>query len=731
MTFVTQQNQNNGKDAAVEDQKDQEHLPLVKKEKTETSSPMSQQALYDSVEALLRLDSKTYVETLMTDADRVLEKMIIPMSLPWTHLILNETRPVPRDIDELPAILSEGKRSEGTMYEKINKTHQISADHRFRLICSRQPDPGVVQIKRFRQPSSVFLDDIDERRTCPKQESTPKSAKELKVAMFEEAISSKRRKLDITSKPVQVKHISFRLGSTSSRAQIIQTDSTSANAPMLLQATFPDDLQKGQRVPFDQGQVIARQLGSYDVRFGLPKPSSQSSRVRSGRTRLVWSSKHIGGTRPVHHSILTGMPMDTNDHKRPLSTTVSIKLGGRVVRCNNPRSNRSATKQYEYTEQEIENAFSAAFDEDDEVDSCGNSSALKYLEGRTDEVPTVPTPQCSLDPITVTRNRQNSSLEEPPMRMSYTMTSIGDEKSSIYISPPELFSLPTEDGVVRTVCIKPGSLYSETKGPNGLSTKTPRIEASTFLSEMAARALSCAVCWGSNEQKEDIVRCSSCDFRAHASCHPGNKRQKFKADRTWKCNSCKNYYSTNKKDTKKNDDTMDSEMSDSPSAETKQCQLCNVEGGAISKFSTGWTHDVCHTWCPSGSQGQCDLCSETGKLVVRCAARGCSVKFHPMCAVVASRAAQHRQSTERFSSQCEQGDGEKDIKDEDSFLCTQYTLSTSSVTVKNEKGKDNTTHLVRLAFCGIHNSNRLPEFYGLNPGGMHYENAFSVPILPP
>ena len=102
-----------------------------------------------------------------------------------------------------------------------------------------------------------------------------------------------------------------------------------------------------------------------------------------------------------------------------------------------------------------------------------------------------------------------------------------------------------------------------------------------------------------------------------------------------------------------------------------------------------------------------------------------------MCAVVASRAAQHRQSTERFSSQCEQGDGEKDIKDEDSFLCTQYTLSTSSVTVKSEKGKDNTTHLVRLAFCGIHNSNRLPEFYGLNPGGMHYENAFSVPILPP
>lgn len=65
------------------------------------------------------------------------------------------------------------------------------------------------------------------------------------------------------------------------------------------------------------------------------------------------------------------------------------------------------------------------------------------------------------------------------------------------------------------------------------------------------------------------------------------------------------------------------------------------------------------------------------------------------------------------------------VKGEDALQSMQYNLVATEVRVEGQKG----TYLVHLGFCGIHNRHRLPEFYGLFPGGSFYDEATRIPPL--
>ena len=89
--------------------------------------------------------------------------------------------------------------------------------------------------------------------------------------------------------------------------------------------------------------------------------------------------------------------------------------------------------------------------------------------------------------------------------------------------------------------------------------------------------------------------------------------------------------------------------------------------------------------------------------LVRCAARGCFVTFHPMCAVLSSKLRQDNSHTENVKSSRK----EKDID-----LSKIYTLTLVNVQRQNERTNISSGTVVPLAFCGLHNPLRDEELYG-------------------
>jgi len=89
--------------------------------------------------------------------------------------------------------------------------------------------------------------------------------------------------------------------------------------------------------------------------------------------------------------------------------------------------------------------------------------------------------------------------------------------------------------------------------------------------------------------------------------------------------------------------------------------------------------------------------------LVRCAAKGCFVTFHPMCAVLSSKLRQDNNYVEN---------GKTHRKEKDKYLSKSYTLTLISVRRQNESSNVNSESVVPVAFCGLHNPLREEEFYG-------------------
>ncbi len=133
------------------------------------------------------------------------------------------------------------------------------------------------------------------------------------------------------------------------------------------------------------------------------------------------------------------------------------------------------------------------------------------------------------------------------------------------------------------------------------------------------------------------------------------------------------------------------------------------------------------------------------KGLIKCAAIGCHVMFHPMCAVLVSK------------SSCIEGSKQQQIKkdpiQEDIELCNQYTLDLLEVKHEkvqecyqgDEKIKDSLfmvrgggnsfkddetimeTSIVPIGLCGIHNPNRKKSFYGCTPGAKTMADYITIP----
>ncbi|KAL7536725.1 hypothetical protein ACHAXR_011212 [Thalassiosira sp. AJA248-18] len=202
-----------------------------------------------------------------------------------------------------------------------------------------------------------------------------------------------------------------------------------------------------------------------------------------------------------------------------------------------------------------------------------------------------------------------------------------------------------------------------------------------------------------------------------------------------------------------------------------RCSLCPHRGGAMSQLESAsdvaghshkWAHEVCRIWngldisddpklkeCsslfqefPNGSplSTVCALCG-TGRMkgnksmqfngLTRCAARGCFVAFHPMCALLASKvgmddsAGKAKSVRTRKTRHTEQAGEEKKSDDNhnieaDKKLCKEYTLQLVQLTrtegAVDSAGEDDKSTIIPVAFCGIHNPQREDSFFGCLPG---------------
>ena len=152
-----------------------------------------------------------------------------------------------------------------------------------------------------------------------------------------------------------------------------------------------------------------------------------------------------------------------------------------------------------------------------------------------------------------------------------------------------------------------------------------------------------------------------------------------------------------------------------------------------------WAHDVCRTWCtplPAAAgdaancvskQNVCAICGnnngkkgnrkESSSLLssglIKCAARGCQVHFHPFCALLASKL-------------IDDDDSSSNSKSNDAHLVTQYTLDMLEVEHPDNDNNNNSAvvGVVPVGYCGLHNPHRDAEYYGL--GGVICE-AMRIP----
>lgn len=184
-----------------------------------------------------------------------------------------------------------------------------------------------------------------------------------------------------------------------------------------------------------------------------------------------------------------------------------------------------------------------------------------------------------------------------------------------------------------------------------------------------------------------------------------------------------------------------------------------------------WVHDVCRVWCDvstdmtsleHGGKGRkakespgsvgladafCALCGLTdkGELneytgIVKCAASGCSIYFHPMCALylskcdeISSKSPLGDAAAYEDGDQAGNEDKPKEYQDQrlqqllldDKKLCRQYSLRFAKCKIPgirrvgkaSIKSSPSAAIVLPVCFCGIHNPKRDRSLYGLYPGG--------------
>lgn len=206
-----------------------------------------------------------------------------------------------------------------------------------------------------------------------------------------------------------------------------------------------------------------------------------------------------------------------------------------------------------------------------------------------------------------------------------------------------------------------------------------------------------------------------------------------------------------------------------------RCYLCPHRGGAMSQdsrqsppdSSTNWAHEICRVWSsrdntddsqlkespsfsqhfPNGSplSNVCALCGTGGVRcndasimqinsgLTRCAARGCLVTFHSMCALLATKVGtaedksgggkaksvrtRKTRHSDQISEEKKSDDDNEQVIEADRKLCKEYTLQLVQLTHMDTASGEEKKTTIPVAFCGIHNPRRDDAVYGCLPGG--------------
>ena len=319
---------------------------------------------------------------------------------------------------------------------------------------------------------------------------------------------------------------------------------------------------------------------------------------------------------------------------------------------------------------------------------------------------------------------------------------------------PRFACLPLDDGLVRNVCIAPGKM-------EGVPVHI--VLHSVAKNEGFERL--CSLCWtgGGGTTRSKVFECVDCGLFVHVDCCL-NKGYFFGGDNLlWRCAVCQDaYLSAKEADGReggpptaamkpRRSTTLPSrfrvgqeEFSKFVSRPSPKCTVCPHSGGAMSMVTTRcqgtdtsnkrWVHDICRLYCrpfndhpvKNGPNLQsinvCSICGTKGDKnnefasgLAICAAKGCYIKFHPMCAVL---------STKVLALGTLSKKGSRNIVDEkiaDEIHCKEYTFALAAVSDNEEqiasKPSGEGPSIVPIAFCGLHNPARGEEYYGCLPGG--------------
>jgi hypothetical protein len=131
---------------------------------------------------LASVDKRSYSRALLRDADAILEKVIFPMSFPWTHRLETQSRIIPHDIDEMP-----GVRAAEAVDQFKGEIEDIPLS------------------RKSLMPPSKRDDSEDDDTNIPG---------ELSFRMFQEVQARKRQRIDLELVDNETKTVSARIGST-------------------------------------------------------------------------------------------------------------------------------------------------------------------------------------------------------------------------------------------------------------------------------------------------------------------------------------------------------------------------------------------------------------------------------------------------------------------------------------------------------------------------------------
>jgi len=695
----------------------------------------SARSINECAALLARADEESYQRAVLQDATSILERILFPMSFPWNHSIVPAIKNFPKDIDELPAIL-QADDEEYTPFEngvygyggfEIGKdrrtAHEAAAlahGDSFLAATRRTDDPGVIELtvidtehvidessrlrKRRRQdvdgavnfvtaseeasakssnPSptgtsaiaafsskagtaSSSIGDADTANVAENDRDDTTAATDLVLKGFEHAKAAKKQKVKEAEANTQRLLVSVRFGSVSSRSSLFTPmggNTTTSPRPLLCEAILPSRRHRNNVVNYTTGE----------------RDSDRAKWLK--RDNLAWTQSSAGG----YLSKLSYNTTPSVGAKKPREVRVGVRVNGQLLTYHSEDASKSPLAV-------AESILGSASGVSDAADNVSSPTLLTQSS------------MCMLD----CNKLMEKFVKRPIVRNSNPR------------KPPRLDCVPLAlcGGSIRVVCTSPGTLKR------------------TNVSDLFRRAdRKCSVCWIDDG---DVKQCSKCGLQVHTSCcsHGGvnvPSNNSSTQGMSWMCAVCcegpKQKSSTpppRRRTTslpmRYQSDVLlgvDLQRGAAPVNEGLKCCMCPHSGGAMSPVGgSDWSHEVCRIWTEAPMEeeptlprlmSKCALCGMEGTLI-KCAGSGCTVRFHPMCALISVVEDGRLHGTIPPESAAT-----RIIRDE--RLCGLFTLD---ILQCNES-------LVPVGFCGFHNPARERFLYGCYPGGIG--TAMRVPPI--